>query len=337
MLFVNSTNLNVVLKSTKDVVYEYRKSGLKRSYHPLTFNTTHVIMLCMSETQIRKIEKEDIRVPYLENGNSAIVFQRHERYERDAQADNAGSLFPEGVQEAFDRDFLFFHDLLAQDTKDSETMVLFVSSDTQYANRGYRSLETAQIAEDAAISVMEAAGIDPSTRIINLNSDFKTDGFGPTGQTIRPDKNIREPQIFDNLDYVDFLKKKYGDKDGLTPKAWGAHEMDAEKEKREELGAEGVYDILDRTKKSIAIMERYAGVFHSNNPNKKLLIWVASHYDTISPLVKDATGTSFEEFVPVDYGAGVVIELGKNSEPILSAQGEKVTLNLGKNALKDRS
>lgn len=288
----------------------------------------------MSEKQIQKIEKEDVKVPSLEDGTSAIIFQRHERYDRDTKSETAGSLFPDDAQKAFDRDSLFFHDLIAQDTEGSETMVLFISSDTQYADKGYRSLETAQIAENAAITAMEAAGVDPTKRIINLNSAFNTDGFEPTGQSIRPDKNIREPQIFDNLDYVDFLKEKYGDKDGLTPKAWGAHEMDAEKEKREELGAEGVYDILDRTKKSIAIMERYARVFHANNPNKKLLIWVASHYDTISPLVKDATGTRFDEYVPVDYGAGVVIELSKDSEPTLNAQGQRIKLNIGKSALK---
>lgn len=288
----------------------------------------------MSEKQISKVEKSDIKVPSLENGTSAIVFQRHERYDRDNTSENAGSLFPEDAQQAFDRDRVFFDDLLAQDTADSQTMVLFVSSDTQYAGKGYRSMETAQIAESAAISAMEAVGIDPTDRIINLNTAFKTDGFEPTGQSIRPDAHIREPQIFDNMEYVNFLKEKYGDADGLSPKAWGAHEMDAEKDKREELDAEGVYDMLDRTKKSIAIMNRYANIFHANNPNKKLLIWVASHYDTISPLVKDATETSFEEFVPVDYGAGVVIELSNDSQPILNAQGEKVTLTLGKNALK---
>lgn len=287
----------------------------------------------MSEKQITKIEKEDIMVPTLETGSSAIIFQRHERYDRDTQSDTAGSLLPEDAERAFERYSHFFDDLLAQDTNHSETVILFMSSDTQYASNGYRSMETAQLAEDAAISVMKRRGIDPTRRIINLNEAFRVDGFELTGQSIRPDKNIREPQIFDNLDYVNFLKSKYGNEDGLTPQAWGAHEMDAEKEKREELGAEGVYDILDRTKRSLAVMERYARVFHANNPNKKLLIWASSHYDTISPLVKDATDTSFEEFLPVDYGAGVVIELKKDREPVLRAQGEKVTLRLGRRAL----
>jgi len=270
-------------------------------------------------------------VPHLETGTSAIVFQRHGEYDRDSTSETAGSLLAEDAQEIFKRDIAFFEGLFADDSDDNETMILFTSSDTQYADKGYRCMETAQLAENAAIEVMNKLGIDPLKRIINLNTDFKTNSFTPTIQLIRPDAKIREPQIFDNLDYVNFLKEKYG---GLNRQAWSAHEMDAEKEKREEFGAEGVFDILARTKKSIAIMERYARIFHANNPNKKLIIWTVSHYDTISPLVKDATGTSFEEHLPVDYGAGVVIELGKDSTPILNAQGQSVKLKLGNNALK---
>lgn len=66
---------------------------------------------------------------------------------------------------------------------------------------------------------------------------------------------------------------------------------------------------------------------------KKLIIWAASHYDTISPFVKDATNVSFENHIPVDYGAGVVIELNKETPPVLRAQGQKIVLSLGKKLL----
>lgn len=290
----------------------------------------------MSEVLIQKIEKEDIKVPNLENGDSAIVFQRHERYERDRDAENAGSLIPEHAEAASERDVAFFEELFGNE--DTETMVLFTSSDTQYASGGYRSLETAQIAQDAAIKVLEEMGIEPSSRIINLNPHFATNGFKSTKQTIRPDKKIREPQIFDTPEYVDYLRDKYGKEDGsgtgISPKAWAMHEMDAEKEAREQMGAEGVHEMLDRTKKSIAIMNRYAKMFHANNPDKALLIWTASHYDTISPMVKDATDVSFEEYVPVDYGAGVVIELHSDEDPTLHAQGQKAKLGLAATAIK---
>jgi hypothetical protein len=287
----------------------------------------------MSETKIEKIEKKDIHAPRLNIGSSAIVFQRHEKYERNPESDIAGSLIPDVIDEAKARDKEFFDDLLSEDDG-SDTMVLFVSSDTQYANNGYRSMETAQIAQDAAVEAMEELGIDPSINIINFNPDFKTDRFDATNQSVRPDKNIREPQIFESMDYVKYLKTKYGSDDALSPQAWGIHEMDGEKEKREEFGAESVYDMADRTKKSLSILGRYAKVFHAHNPDKKLIIWAASHYDTISPFVKQSTNTGFDQYVPVDYGAGIVIELAKDKEPSFEAQGKRVVVNLGNVATK---
>lgn len=290
----------------------------------------------MSEVPIQKIEKEDIKVPSLKSGDSAIIFQRHERYERDRNFESAGSLITEHAEAASERDVAFFQELFGNEN--TETMVLFTSSDTQYAGRGYRSLETAQIAQNAAIKVLEKMDIEPSSRIINLSPDFTTNGFESTKQSIRPDKKIREPQIFDTPEYVNYLRDKYGKEDGsgtgISTKAWAMHEMDAEQEVREQMGAEGVHEMLDRTKKSITIMNRYAKIFHANNPDKALLIWTASHYDTISPMVKDVTNVSFEEYVPVDYGAGVVIELHNDEDPTLHAQGQKAKLDLAATVFK---
>ncbi len=291
------------------------------------------------KTKIEKVEKTDIEAPNIEPGGTAIVFHRHERYERDRQAENSGSLLPEAAEAARERYKKFFEDVLSQEDG-TETMFLFVSSDTQYNGSGYRSLETAQLAQDTAIEVMQAAEIDPSERIINLNPNFNTRQSEVTGQTIRPAAAIREPQIFDTPEYVDHLKEKYGGEDGpgtgMSPEAWAAHESDQEKEVREKLGAEGVREMLDRTKKFLKLLKRYSKAFHSSNPNKRLVIWGASHYDTISPLVKDATGTDFSEYVPVDYGGGVVIDIPpEDGEAELRAQNKKVKLALGKSSTRE--
>lgn len=299
----------------------------------------------MSEVKIQKIEKEDIRAPHLAVGTSAIIFERHERYVRDPDAENAGSLVPEDAAAALTRDREFFREVFEQDTDHDETMVLFISSDTQHAGKGYRSMETALLAQSAAIQVLEELGLDPNERIINLNSDFSTHGFAPSDQTaaipVRPDKRLREPQIFDTPEYVQHLLDTYGAEEGssnrLSTEAWAAHEMDAEQALREELGAEGIRDIIDRTKKSLALMERYARVFHAKNKNAKLIIWVDSHYDTISPLIKDATAVGLDVHIPVNYGAGVVIELDPGQDPTIVAQGQRVELHLGSAAAKSTS
>lgn len=294
----------------------------------------------MTEMLIPKVEKEDIKVPHLESGETTIVFQRHEEYDRDRKSDNAGSLFPEAADAARERYNEYFRELFSQDT-DSETMLFFVSSDTQYAGKGRRSLETGQLAQDAAAVVLEEMGIDPSERIININPNFNTWRSDETDQDIRPDRHIVEPDIFNTPQYVEFLRDKYGSKEGdpgkgISQKAWAMHEEDADAEVREEMGAEGVYDVIDRTKKSLRHLSRYASLFHKSNPDKKLLVWASSHYDTISPLVKDATGADFGEYLPVDYGGGVLIELGKGeAEPQLEAQNQSVPLALGRVATKN--
>ena len=187
----------------------------------------------MSELLIPKIEKEDIKVPRLNPGESAIVLQRHEKYERMRDSETAGSLIPEHAEAASERYQAYFKELFDQDIE-AETMLFFISSDTQYAGKGHRSMETAQLAQDAAVVVLEEMGIDPAERIININPKFNTRSFDKTGQSIRPDKKIVEPDIFNTPDYVDFLRDKYGKEDGpgngISQKAWAMHEMDAEAE-----------------------------------------------------------------------------------------------------------
>jgi len=197
-------------------------------------------------------------------------------------------------------------------------------------------METAQLALWAAVSVLEELGINPSERIINLHLDFNTKPFDSMNLDVRPDRHLIGPKfIEESPEYVQYMKDKYGDLDGygydLSTKAWGVHEDDGEAEKRKELGAEGVYEVLERVKRSISIYARYARMFHSKHSDKKLLIWATSHYDTISPLVKDTTDTDFSEFLDVEYGGGVVIRLGnKEQEAYLEAQGQSVPIKLKK-------
>ena len=271
-------------------------------------------------------------------GESVIILERHERYETDPAAENAGSVLAEDAAAAFDRDVTFFQRAFTQNVAGSETtMVLFAASDTQYAGKGYRAMETTWIAQNAAIYALDASGLDPAKHIINFNSEFFTPKFRPSDKAgpirIWPDANVREPQIFNTPAYISYLIGKYGSMDGnpnrLSPQAWTAHECDAEREVREALGAEGVYDVLARTKKSLSLMRAYATRFHMTHPNSRLIARVGTHYDTISPLVKDVAGIPFEKFVPVQNGGGVAIKLAAEQVPLLKVQGKELKLHLG--------
>ena len=46
---------------------------------------------------------------------------------------------------------------------------------------------------------------------------------------------------------------------------------------------------------SLRVLERYARLFHAKNPDKKLVIWAASHYDTISPLANEKNIHGYSE------------------------------------------
>jgi len=299
----------------------------------------------MSEQKPSKIEIQDIVTPKLGIGDTSIVFQRHGVYSRDRGAENAGSITPESAEAMRLHDLKFFKEVLDQ----PDVYVLFTSSDTQYAEKGYRSLETAQVAQDAAVEAMLDADIDPTQRIINFNPEYKTATHEPTDQAIRPIYGVREPQIFhpDDKAYLTHLGETYGyadeeNKAGLSPRAWGMHEMDAVPEERKKTGAEGQNDLIDRTESSLAILERYARIWHVNNPGKRLVIWTASHYDTINPLAKkvDGTlrnpdGTLTDAYQSVDYGGGVIINVPAESEKEKTLQrrdGEK-TIQLGKSAV----
>ena len=272
-------------------------------------------------TAVKSVEKDDIRVPKIKAGDSAIVLQRHEKYIRDKSSEQAGSICEEVIADARSRACSFFRDLLSDDDA-GETMVLFVASDTKYGN-GYRAMETAQIAQEAAVGVMQELKINPSDRIINFNPQFSTNSFDESSLAVRPNKKVVEPKIFDQSpEYIDHLLAKYGD----FQKAMAAHEQDAEQETRQEFGAEGVDDVIDRVKSSLSNLKRYAEVFHTYNADKRLLVWVATHYDTISPLVKDSCGMDPSDYLPVDYGGGIVIELSKDHEPRLKVQEQDIPL-----------
>lgn len=298
----------------------------------------------MSE-KVSKIEKTDIKAPEIPAGGTAIVLQRHEKYNRVRSAADAGSITESEATIA--QDTAFFRDLLDQERVDGvETVVLFVSSDTQYAGKGYRSMETGQLAQDAATEVFTEAGLDPNERIINFNDEFSTNGFDATGQAIRPVKGIVEPRMFDESpEFVKELGRTFNPPEDqeeidarrtdmqLSPRAFAMYEEDIPEVvemRARHGGVEGVHDIVDRTKRSLRMLERYARVFHKANPDKRLVIWATSHYDTISPLVKEATDTDFSEYLGVDHGGGVVIEVPPTGETTLSAQGQKVALPLGR-------
>ena len=108
---------------------------------------------------------------------------------------------------------------------------------------------------------------------------------------------------------------------------WIAFEEDIEKEKRIEMGAEGPDEIADRLKQVVSILSRYARMYHKNNPGRRLVIWAATHYDTISPFVKRGIfGVGKEVPLGVDYGAGISIGIDSAGNLTTRIDGQEHTI-----------
>lgn len=144
-----------------------------------------------------------------------------------------------------------------------------------------------------------------------------------------PVARMQAPRFLDeSKDYLKFLRDKYGDE---TQAFWKAFEEDTHKEERIKFGAEGPDEMDKRFTEYVKTLSRYAEHFHKTNPGKRLVVWAVSHYDTISPFIKrHITRTNPHQFVNVDYGAGVSIEIDPENKVTSNFQNIEYNVDLGK-------
>lgn len=273
----------------------------------------------ISNASLDKIESGLIEeMKPIEKGETRIILQRHEKFDRDRESVVAGHLTEEGVDDGHVDSARRVENLIEQtpESERDELYFLVLSSDSVFI-KGARSLETAEIVTEELSKSLEKYNVNPDNI---LNNSHKYSGSKKGEPRITP--NLREPGIFEEpLDFLKFMKDKYPDMKDF----WVAYETDVEKDKRKELGAEGPEEMADRINKFMGVLNRYSSAFHKSNPNSRLVIWNTSHYDTISPWFKkyvmheSATG----KYLPVEYGAGVSISI--NNE-----KGEAKTLFNGK-------
>lgn len=256
----------------------------------------------------RKIETKDIQSVPPEVGGTSIILQRHGKYERSLESPKVGSLTEEGEELVYTSGKDFFAKLLESipESERRDVDFLVLASDTQYEGGGRRSMETAEQIMKALKEELRDLDLDEN-QILNISANIAGEGKP------RATEKLREPQMFNNSpEFVNFLKEKYGD---LTLDFWIAFEEDTEKETREKMGAEGPDEITDRIQRMVEILSRYSSFYHKKHPNKRLVIWAASHYDTISPYVKrEVFGTGKGTPLGVDYGAGISIHLDRQGK-----------------------
>lgn len=229
-------------------------------------------------------------IPLIANNQTQILLQRHGDYNKISGVLTLDSKY---VQNRLTKSF--FNNL-----NDSfNTYFLFVASNTQN-NKGYkRCVESLKIPMKIATEYFRTLNLY-SIHVLNNKKEYY--------HTIKESGLLSEPQIFtDKTGYLEYLKEKHG---GINPDFWIDFEEDQSQEIRKNLNAEGPDEIVDRSIYFIKTLQRYSKYFHNTHPNSKLFIWVGTHYDLISPLVKQKVlNWNKTDVVYVDYLGGISLIL----------------------------
>lgn len=270
-----------------------------------------------------KVDSVDINRTPPDVDGTKIILQRHERYQREVVEGGValGSLTTESMQKAYKQTREILAEMLDSVPVEERSNVSFlvVGSSTKFRDQGMRSIETAQQVLRGLKDELEDEQLGQN-QIENNHSVL---------QDVATIDAIQAPRFLDDSkDYFSFLKEKYGDE---TQAFWKAFEEDAHKKERIQFGAEGPDEIDERFTHYLEKLTRYARHFHKKNSEKRLVIWVVSHYDTVSPFIKrHVTKTDPHQFIDVDYGAGISVEIDSAEKVLSFFHGKKYDVDLNK-------
>lgn len=245
-------------------------------------------------------------IPMVSEGETQLVFQRHCSYDR-----NNGNLVLESVNYQKSIILSFINNLDIEDLQN--TYFLFTSSNTTSSIDFKRCVETTNIAMDLIKQFLEQNHVS-SSHIMNLNENSNYN------DRVRESRELTEPQMFtDSTGYFEYLKEKHN---GINTEFWIDFEEDLSKEKREQLNSEGPDQIVERADHYVNMLQRYASYFHNRHKKSKLIVWCGTHYDLISPLVKQKIlHCEKSDIVKVDYCGGISLVINDSNEVIANVNG----------------
>ena len=248
--------------------------------------------------------------PMINKNQTQLIFQRHCNYDR-----TNGNLISESTNYQKQVIISFINDIKTNFTfyDLQNTYFLFTASNTTSNNDFKRCIETTNIAMELFKRFLQENNISIN-HIINLNENLNYKG------SIHESKQLTEPQMFtDSTGYFEFLKEKHN---GINLDFWIDFEEDLSKDKREELNSEGPDLIVERAVYYVNILQRYSNYFHMKHQNTRLIIWNGTHYDLISPLVKQRIlNWEKSDIVNVQYCGGISLVLNENNEIIANING----------------
>lgn len=239
-----------------------------------------------------------------------IILQRHARYQAgwpesgwahptDEEKATLGHLTPEGIQEARETTRARIDAVLTSDQRDVDFLV--VASPTHWLGNpelGQRAVETADVISEEILAKLDE---------LDLSHDQLLKPWTPDNdEPVRQSKKLVEAQMFDNhIDYTAKLREKYN---GQGREFWDAFNADVDREERKAVGAEGAPDAANRVRDLIDTVARYGGIYHTSHPDRKLVVFIVSHHESIEPYAQYALGVPPKMFEP-SYNDAITIKV----------------------------
>lgn len=261
----------------------------------------------------------------LETGGALVILQVNAQDKREnlAPGEEFGQLVPEAAEAARDHAKTMIEQLLRtipEDQRDTVDVMVFASdvklaTPTGATSEHRRAYETAEKILDGikeagipAENIINSLGGDDAPLPVESLKDLRVlEGIGvPEEEQTEQEKR--------NAEYVAYLINKYGKTTdvGHGTAFWEYYERDEpeDKQKREELKAEGPHQVAERVHDTMATIARTASGYMLDNPGRRLVVWVDSHYDTISPYVKESVvglGEYSDRYLGFSKGSGLVM------------------------------
>jgi hypothetical protein len=276
--------------------------------------------------KIKEIGLEELEINAPNPGESLFVLQRNIRDNR-KKGENLeiGQLLPGSkieVQVDMSKKIEWAIESLRPEERKSVDF-LVVASDTtlrtpdpEIKSEHKRSVETAEVVIECIKSALNRFELD-CNQLINMD--------GKPIENIS--RNLADLKVFEDCpEYVEYLLKK----SKTEAEFWERYEDDKgeDREMRLKLGAEGPSEIAERIQNYLTVLKNATKEYHKTHPGRRLIIFIETHYDTISPFVKrNVIGKNMDEMLPVKNGGGISISVDSEGRMTTSIQGQDFELD----------
>lgn len=277
----------------------------------------------LEKPSVEKVTLADLNFEAPGINEISIILQRNIKDIRDSESEiEMGSLDPEEAEETKRRTKDLFDEIFkkAKSPRDLDILVVAANSFLGTEMSGVKSekkraVETGRVIMEAIREAISENNLNPEQLINKKDTPSEI-------------SRLKDAYMFDESpDYVDFLRSKYGEGKDF----WVAFESDAEKETRLRFGAEGPIEIADRINSYISIVVRAMKSYMSSRSPRGVIVYMVSHYDSMSPYIKRHILKMGEKdflarHLPIDHGAGIVLNVDKDGETTTKLNGIELKL-----------